>query len=63
MTNYVDPFAPHNYDPTVVDSMHIPRPPPKERIEKQGPGCDISDALGQPPTHAQSLAEGRQQYR
>jgi len=58
----VDPFACYRYQPSVKDSMYMPRPP-GYNPPKQGPGVDLSDALGSHQRSGEQLTEARREFK
>lgn len=64
MYDYVDPYAKSKREHTVQDSMGSYMPhPPSQKPEKQGPGQDISDCVGEHQRGRDIIREGRLQYR
>lgn len=63
MSRVVDPFAQYKYNSTVNDCMvHTPRPP-SWKPDRQGPGRDLSDVLGEHQRPQELLADARRDYR
>ena len=61
--DYVDPYAVQLRNGSVKESMgYWPRPPPC-KPEKQGPGQDISDALGEKQIHDDRARQARTDFR
>jgi hypothetical protein len=58
----VDPSASYKYQPTVKDSLYMPHPPHYDP-PKQGPGVDLSDAIGAHQRANEQLAEARRDFK
>lgn len=62
VSQVVEPWGRYARHSTIYDSLHVPKPP-ERRLQKQGPGREMCEILGEKQVYEDSLADARRDYR